>query len=109
MRGPLFQAKVSLLVAAKRARLLLDWRPTILPMVESNGEPDFSATGLGVSFVNGPGQVQPGRDFECSFHILAWPDPLCDRIAAGKHFAVTEGKTVVGVGKVISVHQVDDA
>ena len=103
MPGPLFQVQAMLLPAAHSPRLVPGWRPTISPIVKDTGGPDPAVPSLGIAFVSGPGEAQMGSAFSCSFHLLAWPDPLCDRITAGVEFAFLEGVTVVGTGKVVAV------
>ena len=109
MRGPLFQAQATLRAAAQHPRLVPGWRPVISPIVASTGEPDLSVPALGIAFASGPGQAHPGNTFSCAFHVLAWPDPLCDRIAVGVEFAFLEGLSVVGIGKVVAVGHADGA
>jgi len=103
MHGPLFQVQATLLPAASRSRLVPEWRPTISPIVESTGRFDLVIPSLGVAFASGPGEVQIGAVFSCSFHLLAWPDPLCDCIVVGVEFSFLEGVTVVGSGRVVAV------
>jgi hypothetical protein len=109
MRGPLFQAQATLHPTTRQPRLVPGWRPTISPIVASTSSPDFSVPALGIAFTSGPGQTHPGNTFSCAFHVLAWPDPLCDRIAVGVEFAFLEGTAVVGVGMVTAVDHADGA
>lgn len=103
MRSPLFQAQARLHPATGQTRLLPGWRPAIVPIAASTCEPDLSIPALGIAFVSGPGEAQPGNPFVCAFHVLAWPDPLCDRITVGTEFAFLEGSSVVGGGLITAV------
>jgi hypothetical protein len=109
MRGPLFQAQATLHPATQQHRLVPGWRPMISPIVAGTRNPDFSFPALGIAFASGPGQAYPGNTFSCAFHMLAWPDPLCDRIAVGVEFAFLEGISIVGIGTVTAIDHADGA
>jgi hypothetical protein len=101
MRSPIYKAEIMLLPAANRPRLVPGWRPGLAPFADTT--PATPEPGLGIVFASGPGQIEIGSPATCAFQIMAWPDPACDRIAVGVEFALLEGSTMVGTGKVIAM------
>ena len=101
MRSPIYRSEVVLLPAADRPRLVSAWRPMLVPF--AGATPATSEPGLGIAFASGPGQFEIGSPATCAFQLMAWPDPTCDRIAVGVEFALLEGSTMVGTGKVIAM------
>ena len=80
-----------------------DWALIVLSLLVVVGKPDLSLPALGIAFTSEPEQAEPDTTFSCVFQILAWPDPLCDRIAVGTAFGLLEGNTVVATGKVLAI------
>jgi len=101
MGNPLLTAEAILLPVSQSRRLLPSWRPTVLPF--TGGKLDSAAPALGIAFAGDAGEAEVGRPFSCSFQLLAWPDPLCERFAVGTEFAFMEGTAIVGKGKVMAV------
>jgi hypothetical protein len=82
-------------------RKLPSWRPCVQ---DSSKENDHAKPALGIAFVDAPQQAQAGDCFSCSFHVLAWPDPVADWLyRVGSTFLVLEGANIVADGRVESV------
>ena len=57
---------------------------------------------VGVAFVGGPEQLNPGETAEVELALMYYPHPIYEGVNTGATFTVREGTTIVGFGTVLS-------
>ncbi len=60
-------------------------------------------TYLGVAFLSGPEQVNPGESYSAELALIFWPHPAYDSLIPGSTYTIREGARVVDYGQVKSV------
>jgi translation elongation factor EF-Tu-like GTPase len=61
---------------------------------------EIRETYLGVAFLSGPAQVEPGEPFLAELVLLYWPHRTYEALSVGATFTIREGAQIVGYGQV---------
>ena len=60
---------------------------------------------LGVAFLSGPGNVEPGKTISAELALIYYPNPIYDALVPDGTFTIREGARIVGysrVGRIIA-------